>query len=66
MKALELTEVDRRIWQEELAAFVPPRVFDVHTHAYRWAFNTDPAKEGGPDSTLNPGCPYSSCCVDFS
>lgn len=49
MKALELTEVDRRIWQEELAGFVPPRVFDVHTHAYRWAFNTDPAKAGGPD-----------------
>ena len=42
---LELTPVDRRIWEEELDEFVPPRVFDVHTHLYRWAFNTDPNKE---------------------
>lgn len=49
MNALELTEIDRRIWQEELDAFVPQQVFDVHTHAYRWAFNTDPAKGHGPD-----------------
>ena len=38
-------DVDRRIWEEELDAFVPRRVFDVHTHAYRWAFNTDPEKD---------------------
>ena len=44
---LELTDVDRRIWTEELDSFVPQRVFDVHTHYYRWAFNTDPAKETG-------------------
>lgn len=49
MKSLELTDVDRRIWQEELEAFVPTKVFDIHTHAYRWAFNLDPGKEGGPD-----------------
>jgi glutamate-1-semialdehyde 2,1-aminomutase len=42
---LELTPVDRRIWAEELDAFVPRRIFDVHTHLYRWAFNTDPKKE---------------------
>jgi glutamate-1-semialdehyde 2,1-aminomutase len=40
-----LTPVDRRIWDEELDEFVPRRVFDVHTHIYRWAFNTDPNKE---------------------
>lgn len=44
---LALTDVDRRIWQEELEQFVPERVFDVHTHAYRWDFNTDPAKDVG-------------------
>jgi amidohydrolase family protein len=43
-----LTDVDRRIWQEELDEFVPERVFDVHTHVYRWDFNTDPASEVGP------------------
>jgi glutamate-1-semialdehyde 2,1-aminomutase len=44
---VELTPVDRRIWDEELNEFVPRRVFDVHTHIYRWAFNIDPNKETG-------------------
>lgn len=42
------TDLDRRIWDEELEDFVPTRVFDAHTHIYRWAFNLDPAKDGGP------------------
>lgn len=42
---IEWNTVDRRIWEEELDEFVPLRVFDVHTHLYRWAFNTDPNKE---------------------
>jgi glutamate-1-semialdehyde 2,1-aminomutase len=44
---LPLNDVDRRIWEEELAEFVPKQVFDVHTHLYRWAFNLDPNKENG-------------------
>jgi hypothetical protein len=44
---IKLNDVDRRIWAEELAPFVPKAVFDVHTHLYRWQFNTDPAKESG-------------------
>lgn len=43
--ALELNPVDRRIWQEELDDFVPQRVYDAHSHIYRWSFNLDPAKE---------------------
>jgi len=42
---VELTPVDRRIWDEELNDFVPRKVFDVHTHIYRWAFYTAPDKE---------------------
>jgi glutamate-1-semialdehyde 2,1-aminomutase len=42
---IELTAVDRRIWQEELDEYVPQRVFDVHTHIYRLAFYTDPARD---------------------
>jgi glutamate-1-semialdehyde 2,1-aminomutase len=49
---IELNAVDRRIWQEELDEFVPRRVFDVHTHIYRWAFYLDPAKEMGPYQKL--------------
>ncbi len=45
---MELNEVDRRIWTEELDPFVPKRIFDAHTHYYRWALNTDPNKETGP------------------
>jgi glutamate-1-semialdehyde 2,1-aminomutase len=43
-----LTDLDRRIWLEELEGLVPARVFDVHTHVYRWEFNTDPTKDSGP------------------
>jgi predicted TIM-barrel fold metal-dependent hydrolase len=49
MKAPELTELDARIWQEEIEPFVPQKVFDIHTHAYRWAFNTSPEKQDGAD-----------------
>lgn len=42
------TDFDRKIWEDELDDFVPDRVFDVHTHIYRWAFNTDPDKLNGP------------------
>ena len=48
MPSVELNDVDRRIWKEELDAFVPQHVFDVHSHCYRWEFNTDPAKQTGP------------------
>ncbi len=43
---LEITDLDRRIWEDELDEFVPHRVFDVHTHIYRWAFNLEPNKDG--------------------
>ncbi|MBI3861004.1 MAG: amidohydrolase family protein [Planctomycetia bacterium] len=49
---MELNDVDRRIWEEELSAFVPARVFDAHTHVYRWAFNLDPHKETGAYKSL--------------
>ena len=45
--ALELTDLDRRIWEEELEEFVPPKIFDAHSHIYRWDFHTDPEKENG-------------------
>ncbi|MSR58108.1 MAG: hypothetical protein EXS05_10580 [Planctomycetaceae bacterium] len=47
-----LHEVDRRIWDEELAEFVPQKIFDVHTHIYRWAFNLDPNKESSAYGAL--------------
>jgi len=48
----ELTDLDRRIWAEELDEFVPRRVFDVHTHLYRWSFFTGPDPEQSPYRAL--------------
>ncbi|MCA9068896.1 MAG: amidohydrolase family protein [Planctomycetaceae bacterium] len=45
---LARTDLDEQIWTDELADFVPDQVFDVHTHIFRWAFNTDPNREQGP------------------
>jgi predicted TIM-barrel fold metal-dependent hydrolase len=44
---MQLNDVDRRIWIEELNSFVPERVFDIHNHYYRWDLNTAPDKETG-------------------
>jgi glutamate-1-semialdehyde 2,1-aminomutase len=52
MQPIEITPVDRRIWEEELDGFVPRRVYDVHTHLYRWAFNRNPDKDSSPYAKL--------------
>ena len=52
MSEYEPNDLDRRIWLEELDDFVPQRVFDVHTHIYRWAFNLDPNKQTGPYAAM--------------
>ncbi len=49
---MEYNDLDRRIWTEELEALVPPQVFDVHTHVYRWEFNIDAGKHQGPTYEL--------------
>ena len=41
----EVTDLDRRIWLEELDEFVPRRVFDAHTHIYHWDFYNHPQKD---------------------
>lgn len=50
MSEYEVNDLDKRIWEEELDDFVPQKVFDVHTHIYRWAFDLDPNKATGPFS----------------
>jgi hypothetical protein len=42
---VEWTDLDRRIWQEELDEFVPHRIFDVHTHLYSMDHYLEAAKE---------------------
>jgi predicted TIM-barrel fold metal-dependent hydrolase len=48
MSELNRTDLDIRIWEDELDDFVPRKVFDAHTHIFRWAFDLDPNKATGP------------------
>lgn len=34
MPLFEVTDYDRKIWEEELKDFLPERILDVHTHVY--------------------------------
>ena len=47
---LNLTDLDKQIWDEELSDFVPKKIYDIHTHIYRWDFNLDLKKNSGPYS----------------
>jgi predicted TIM-barrel fold metal-dependent hydrolase len=51
-RLIETNDLDRRIWNEELEEFVPREVYDIHTHMYRWAFNTDPQKDSSPSAAF--------------
>lgn len=33
---IELHDIDRQIWEEELADFVPQTLYDAHTHVFDW------------------------------
>src|SRR5690242_4940615 len=39
---LAVNDLDREIWREELEAFVPPRLFDMHAHLWRANYNLNP------------------------
>ena len=41
---LEINDLDKKIWEQELNDFVPEKVYDVHTHIYQWQSNLDKIK----------------------
>ena len=45
---LEINDLDKKIWEQELNDFVPEKVYDVHTHIYQWKSNLDKNKNTGP------------------
>ena len=47
---LNITDLDKQIWNDELSDFVPQKIYDIHTHIYRWNFNLDLEKNSGPYS----------------
>ena len=42
MALFEVTEYDRKVWEEELRDFLPEKIIDIHTHVYKREF-FDPA-----------------------
>jgi len=49
---VRLNEVDVQIWEQELAGFVPKRIFDVHTHLYPRESDLDLRPRPFPESDL--------------
>lgn len=45
----EYSPSDQQIWEEELADFVPPRVFDAHIHLFHPSHLPQPDRPGEPD-----------------
>ncbi len=45
MALFEVTEYDKKVWEEELRDFLPDKIIDVHTHVYKKEF-FDPPKPG--------------------
>ncbi|MEZ6191021.1 MAG: hypothetical protein R3C45_06975 [Phycisphaerales bacterium] len=51
------TDLDVRIWEDELEGFVPEQIFDVHTHIYRWRDYHEAEKDRSPRYDIIGG-PY--------
>ncbi len=49
----EYTAFDRQIWEEELADFVPPRVFDAHIHLFDRQHLPPSSANGWSNADLN-------------
>jgi glutamate-1-semialdehyde 2,1-aminomutase len=50
---LQVNDLDRRIWAEELEEFVPKRIWDMHSHLGLYRFDTDPKRGQAPRYALN-------------
>ena len=51
MALFEVTEYDKKVWEEELKDFLPDKILDVHTHVYKRDF-FDPAPANAPKRTV--------------
>ena len=38
MALFEVTEYDKKVWEEELRDFLPVKIIDIHTHLYKREF----------------------------
>lgn len=51
MALFEVTDYDKKIWEEELKDFLPQKIVDAHTHVYKCEF-FDPPKAGEEKRTV--------------
>lgn len=54
---ITLNDLDRRIWDEELADFVPLDITDVHTHLYDWRPDSPEVHSEAPVEPGHGICP---------
>ncbi len=54
---MEPTDLDRRIWEEELAEFLPSRLFDAHVHCFSEAFCLSKPDDDPPEHKMTDACP---------
>ncbi len=40
MALFEVTEYDKKVWEEELKDFLPEKILDIHTHVHKKGFFT--------------------------
>ena len=60
---LDINDLDREIWREELDSFVPRRVFDLHTHLTRSEFEL--SKENRYDNKPDKSVLYKAGTVEM-
>ena len=46
MALFEVTEYDKKVWEEELRDFLPQKILDVHTHVYKREFFDQNVQKG--------------------
>lgn len=51
MALFEVTEYDKKIWEEELKDFLPEKIIDCHTHVYKREF-FEPTPDNGAKRTV--------------
>ena len=52
MALFEVTDYDKKVWEEELKDFLPDKIIDIHTHVYKREF-FDAAPSNAPRRTVS-------------
>ena len=54
MALFDVTDYDKKVWEEELKDFLPDKIIDIHTHVYKCSnFDPTPAAANAPRRTVS-------------